>query len=138
MSHRRLVPVRRRSWIGTIAIGLAAVAGLVPAAFAQDPPDPRQDQSAGAGAEADEFQTNDEMSVELKSAAGEPTGVFVAAPIGKIWVDPEFVDGEPSYVRRTRGKEGMAVVEVSSTPFMPEPSGIAGPISQSPELPASW
>lgn len=32
---------------------------------------------------------------------------------------PEFGNGEPIYVRRTTVREGITIVEVSATPFMP-------------------
>jgi hypothetical protein len=126
---------RFRLWIGHIAIGLAVAVSVVPAAFAQDPRVLGHGKSAGAGLEAEERQTHDEMSDGLGSQAREPTGVFVDVPIGRVWVDPEFLDGEPVYVRRIT--ESMAIVEVSTTPFMPV-LGSNEAIGRPEEQPASW
>ena len=118
--------------LGYLAIGLAVVAGAVPAPIAQDSRGLGQCKSAGTGIEAEERQT-----------AQRPQnyrGVFVDAPIGTVCVGPEVVDGGPSYVRRTIGKEGMAIVEVSATPFMPvllSSEGHAAVIAR-PDQPASW
>jgi hypothetical protein len=100
----------RTLWIGYVAIGLAAVAAVVPAASAQQPGVP------GAG----------------KSAR-------TSVPIGKVRVGPEFVDGEPVYVRRTTVRAGMTIVEVSTTPFMPVLSSKdqAAAVVR-PDQPASW
>lgn len=115
-----------------MAIGLAVVAGVVPAAFAQDSRVLEQCESAGTGTEAEERQTH--------QRPGTNTGISVAVPIGRVCVGPEVVDGEPSYVRRITVSEGMAVVEVSTTPFMPDlPSGEAPPgVIARPDQPASW
>jgi hypothetical protein len=119
-------------WIGYMAIGLAAVVSVVPASFAQASRVLDHCKSAGTGIEAEERQTH--------QRPGSSTGVFVAVPIGRVCVGPEVVDGEPSYVRRITAKEGMAIVEVSTTPFMPdlrsgeEPPGVIG----RPDQPASW
>ncbi len=83
--------------IGHLAIGLAAVVGVVPASLAQAPGVPGQGKAAG---------TSD-------------TVVYVAVPIGRVSVGPEFADGEPIYVRRTTVRAGMIIVEVSATPFPP-------------------
>ena len=103
--------------IGCFAIGLAAVISVFSASLAED-----QGRPAGSG----------------------KTVVSVAVPSGKVRVGAELVDGEPVYVRRTTGIEGMTVVEVSTSPFMPvlpsngEPAAadklIANPAAQ----PASW
>ena len=121
---------------GYLAIGLAAVVGVVPASFAHAPRVLDHCKSAEIGieadAEAEERQTDQRL--------GSNTGVFVAVPIGRVCVGPEVVDGGPSYVRRTKAKEGMAIVEVSTTPFMPElasseaPPGVLG----RPDQPAGW
>ena len=115
---------------GYMAIGLAAVVGVVPASFAQDSRVLDHCKSAGTRIEAEEPQTH--QSLESN------TGVFVAVPIGRVCVGPDFVDGEPSYVRRTTAKEGMTIVEVSTTPFMPEPPGGVGELIGRPDQPASW
>ena len=117
---------------GYLAIGLAAIVGVVPAAFAQASRGLDQCKSAGAGVEAEERQTH--------QGTGSKTSVFVAVPIGRVCVGPEVVDGEPSYVRRTKAKEGMEIVEVSTTPFMPDlPPGEqhAGVLGR-PDQPAGW
>ena len=136
MSHNRLVTVLRRSWIGYMALGLAVVVGLAPASFAKNPPVLGQGKSAGNGVAA-ERQTH-EISDGLRLEDGERTGVFVAAPIGRVWVGPEQVDGEPSYVRRTKVSEGMLIVEVSTTPFMEGPPAAGLLIGRPDELPAPW
>lgn len=116
-----------------IVIGLAAVVGGVPAAFAQDSRVLGDGKSAGTGIEAEERQT----SQRPRSNAG----VSVAVPTGRVRVGPQFVDGEPVYVRRTTGREGMTIVEVSTTPFMPvlrsNPPGAGQSIGRS-DQPASW
>ena len=117
---------------GHMAIGLAAVVSIVPASFAQDSRVLDHCKSAGTGIEAEERQTH--------QRPGSNTGVFVAVPIGRVCVGPEVVDGEPSYVRRITAKEGMAIVEVSTTPFMPDLAlrrRLAGVIGR-PDQPAGW
>ena len=120
-----------------MAIGLAVVVGVVPASFAQDSRAPDHGKSAGTGIGAQDRQTRDEMSDGLGSAAREHAGVFIAEPIGRVWVDPEAVDGGPSYVRRTTVSKGMTVVEVSTTPFMEVLPGVAELIVR-PDQPAPW
>ena len=96
--------------IGTMAIGLAVVAGLVPAASAQEPRVPGDDKAAGT-----------------------------SVPIGKVRADPEFENGEPIYVRRTTVRPGMTIVEVSTTPFEPVlPSKQQAAAVVRPDQPASW
>ena len=104
---------------GHIAIGLAVVVTMVPAAFAQ---------SAGT-------RTKEERQPQNE------TGITLAVPIGKAWVDPQTVTGEAVYVRRTTVGKGMTVVEVSTTPFMPVLASNDGPQIQAtvrPDQPASW
>ena len=101
-----------------MAIGVAVVASAVPASSAQ---------SAGTGAE-EERQTQSN------------TGISLAVPIGRVSVGSKSLDGEPVFVRRTTAKEGMAIVEVSTTPFMPVLASNEGPsavISRS-DQPAGW
>ena len=119
-----------------MAIGLAAVVAVVPASLAQDPQVLDHGKPAGTGVEVEEPQTRDELSGGLRSEAGETGVVFVAAPIGKVWVGPESVDGDPSYVRRTTDK-GITIVEVSTTPFMEVPAGIEALIGRT-DQPAGW
>jgi hypothetical protein len=96
---------------GHLAIGLAAFVGVVPASVAQASRGLDQCKSAGTGIEAEERQA--------QPRPGGNSGVSVAVPIGRVCFGPEAVDGEPTYVRRTKASEGMAIVEVSTTPFMP-------------------
>ena len=100
--------------IENIAITLAAVFGVVPASLVQD-----QDKPAG-------------------------TGISVAVPSGGVSVNPESVDGEPVYVRRTSPIGGMTVVEISTTPFAPvvgsneEPVEMAAVNNRPEAQPAGW
>lgn len=118
---------------GHVAIGLAAVVSVVPASFAQDSRVLDQGKSAGTGNEAEERQTH--------QRPGSSTGISLAVPIGSVSVGPESLEGEPIYVRRTAVREGMTVVEVSTTPFMPvlrsnEPG--ADQLIARPDQPAPW
>lgn len=117
---------------GYLAIGLAAVVGVVPAFPAQGSRALDQCKPAGTGVEAEERQTHETPDSNM--------GVSVAVPIGRVCVGPEAVDGEPSYVRRVTAKEGMAIVEVSTTPFMPDlaSSGEASGAIVRPDQPAGW
>lgn len=115
---------------GYLAIGLAAVVAAVPASFAQTSRGLDHCKSAGTGIEAEERQTH--------TGPRNNAGIFVVVPIGRVCVGPEAVDGEPSYVRRTKATEGMAIVEVSATPFMEGPPGIDQVIGRPEEQPASW
>lgn len=116
--------------LGYMAVGLAAVVGLGPAALAQDSQVLNHCKSAGPGIEADEGQTTEKPVSN--------TGVSVAVPIGRVCVGPESVDGEPAYVRRLTVSKGMTVVEVSTTPFMPEGPPAAGQLIARPDQPAGW
>ena len=115
---------------GYMAIGLAAVVSMVPASFAQDSRVLDHCKSAGTGIEAEERQTHQKF--------GSNTGISLAVPIGRVWVGPESLDGEPVYVRRATVSKGMTIVEVSTTPFMPEPPGVDQLIGRPDEQPASW
>jgi len=120
-----------RTALGT-AICLALVVGAVPASFAHDSQVLDQCKSAGT-----EIETEERL---MDQRAGSNMGVVVSVPIGRVCVGPESLDGEPSYVRRTTGREGMAIVEVSTTPFMPDlrsgevPAGVI----VRPDQPAGW
>lgn len=116
--------------LGYMAIGLAVVVSVVPASFAQDPRVLEHCESAGTGIGADERQAEERAS---------NTGVFLEAPIGRVCVGPEFLDGEPIYVRRTPVSQGMTVVEVSTTPFLPVlgSNDVDGSIGR-PDQPAGW
>jgi hypothetical protein len=114
-----------------MAIGLAVVVGLVPASFAQDLQVLEHCKSAGTGFEAEERQAHQRL--------GSNTGISVDVPIGRVCVGPEFLDGEPVYVRRTTVTQGITIVEVSTTPFMPvlRSNGVDELIGRS-DQPASW
>ena len=118
---------------GYMAIGLAAVVGFVPASFAQDSRVPDHGKPAGTAAKAEKRQTQ---------KPGSNAGISLAVPIGRVWVGPELVDGESIYVRRMTVREGMTIVEVSTTPFMPVSPSKDGPPGVlsivRPDQPASW
>ena len=115
-----------------MAIGLAVVVGGVPAAFAQDSPVLDHGTSAGTRIESKERQTHPRLRSNW--------GICVAVPIGKVSVGPEVVDGEPIYVRRMTVREGMTIVEVSTTPFMPVLGSSEEParLIVRPDQPAGW
>jgi hypothetical protein len=116
--------------LGHMAMGLAAFVGVGPVVSAQDSRVLDPCKSVGTLAEAEERP--------MQVSSGSGTGIFVAAPIGRVCVDPEVVDGEAIYVRRTAAKEGMAIVEVSTTPFAPDlPTG-AAIMTLRPDQPAGW
>ena len=94
-----------RTALCCMAIGLAVVVGHVPAAFAQDSRGADHGKGAGTG--------------QKRQKAGS-TSISVAAPIGRVSVGAKSLDGEPIYVRRMTVREGITVVEVSTTPFMPD------------------
>jgi hypothetical protein len=130
MSAKRLVTVRRQ-WIGYMGIGLVAVVAVVSAAFAQAPRVAGHGKPAGTAIEAGKRQP--------QQRRGSGTRATVALPTGNVGVGPEFVDGEPIYVRRTTVRPGMTIVEVSTTPFMPVlSSNEARPGAPRPDQPASW
>ena len=111
-----------------IAIGLAVPVSVVPASLAHGKP-------AGTGIEAKERQTHQGLRSN--------TGISIAEPIGRVSVGPKSVGGEPVYVRRTTVREGMTIVEVSTTPFMPVllSKDEAAEVARStvkPDQPASW
>ena len=117
--------------LGYVAIGLAIVAGVVPASPAQDSRLLERCKSAEPGIAAEEQQT--------QQGPGSGSRVVVVVPTGRVCVGPESVDGEYSYVRRTTAKEGMAVVEVSATPFMPVLASNEGaPVIARTDQPAGW
>jgi hypothetical protein len=114
-----------------MAIGLAVVVSGVPASFAQDSKGVDQGNSAGTGIEAQERQA--------QQRAGSNRGISLAVPIGRISVGPKSLDGEPVYVRRTTVREGMTIVEVSTTPFMPVLASNEGsPPGVRTDQPAGW
>ena len=102
-----------------MAVGFAALVSGVPASFAQDSGVLDQGKPAGTGGKA---------------------GISIAVPIGKISVGAESLEGEPIYVRRSTVREGITVVEVSTTPFMPDPSSgqQVAQLVLRPDQPAGW
>jgi hypothetical protein len=120
-----------------MAFGLAVVVAVVPASLAQDSQVLDQGKLAGTGVQLEEPQARNELSGGLSSEAQTHSGVFIVAPIGKVSVGSDLVEGEPSYVRRTTDK-GITIVEVSATPFMPDlPTKVAELIAR-PDQPAGW
>jgi hypothetical protein len=138
MSHKRPVTVLRRLWIRYAAIGIASAVSVVSASFAQDPQVRVQGTSAATGNEAEKPQTHEDMSDGLTTKTWEHMGAFVAEPIGRFWVGPEFVEGEPVYLLRTPLTQAITTVEVSTTPFMSELSGLGEFIGNPDEQPAGW
>jgi hypothetical protein len=119
-----------------LATGLAVVFSGAPASFAQESRVPDPGQPAGTAIEAEQPPTHDEMSDRLRSEAREQSGASVAVPVGRVLVGPEFVGGEHIYLRRA-AREGMAIVDVSTTPFAPE-YAVADELIVRPDQPASW
>jgi hypothetical protein len=121
-----------------LAIGLAAIVGGVPPSFAQD--SQVLGESSGTASGAKDRQANDELSHGLRLEARGHSGISLAVPVGRVWVRPEALDGEPIYVRRTT--EATTIVEVSTTPFTPvlasNGAGGAGGYIVRPDQPASW
>ena len=114
-----------------MAFGLAVVVGGVPASLAQDSRVPDPGKPAGTGIEAKERQT--------QQRPGSNKGISLEVPIGRISVGPKSLDGEPIYVRRSTVREGITVVEVSTTPFMPVLASNEGPAAVvRPDQPAGW
>ena len=104
-----------------MAIGRAPVVSNVPAAFAQD------SRVADPGKPAGKPSSLDSRS-----------GISLAVPVGRILVDPGAAGGQPVYVRRMTVRDGMTVVEVSSTPFEAVlASNVAVP-GVRPDQPAGW
>jgi hypothetical protein len=121
-----------------MAIGLAALVGVVSASLAQAPRGSDRGKSARTGTEADHRKTRDELSDGPGSETEEYSGVFLAVPIGKVSVGPEFVGGGPVFARRTTATKGITVVEISTTPFMADLPGVEISIDGQAELPAPW
>jgi hypothetical protein len=112
-----------------MAIGLAVVVGVVPASFAQDSRVLDHGKSAGTAIAVRERQTHQRLG----------RGISLAVPTGRISVGPDAVAGDPIFVRRMTVRDGMTIVEVSTTPFTPvllaneDPRGVVRP-----DQPASW
>lgn len=119
-----------------LLIGLAIVVGVVPVSFCQASQALDHDKPAETEDDAENGQTRDKPSDKATSRAWEHMGAFVAEPIGRFWVGPEFVDGEPVYILRTQDRQGITTVEASITPF--EPTGLDELIGNPEEHPAGW
>ena len=118
--------------LGQIAIGLALVASAVPASVARDSRGLDRCASADPATEAE--------GPQAERTPPSDKGVFVEVPTGKVCVDPQSLEGEYSYIRRSTAAGGMAIVEISTTPFMPDlasSGGSQGAIPR-PDQPASW
>ncbi len=126
-----------RLWLGS-AIGIAGVVSVAPASFAQDPQVRVYGTSAGPENEAEEQQTNEDMSDGPQSKTWEHMGAFVAEPIGRFRVGPEFVEGETIYILRTPVSQGVTTVEISTTPFLSEFTGVSEFSGNPDEQPAGW
>ena len=118
----------------SMAIGLAVIVGVVPASFAQDSQILDHGKAAGTAIEAENRQTQ-QRPVSNR-------GISLAVPTGRVSVGPKL-EGEPIYVRRMTVREGMTIVEVSTTPFMPVLSSKDGPRGDDgsigrPDQPAGW
>ena len=113
-----------RTALCCVAIGLAVVVSGVPAAFAQDSRGSDQDKSAGTR--------------QTRQSPGSNKGISVAVPIGRVSVGPKSLDGEPIYVRRMTVRDGMTIVEVSTTPFTPVLASNEGAPGVRPDQPAGW
>ena len=112
------------------AVGLAVVFSGVPAAFAQDRVSD-QGKPAGTGADAKRRQTHHGLKGN--------SGISLAVPVGRVSVGHESLNGEPIYVRRSTVREGMTIVEVSTTPFMPVLASNEGsPAAVRTDQPAGW
>jgi hypothetical protein len=112
-----------------MAIGLALAFSSVSPSLAR---------GSGVLEHCNSTETGTEAEQQTDQGPGSTTGVSVDVPIGSVCVSPEFLGGEPVYVRRTTVGTGMTIVEVSTAPFMPEgPPGVAASIGR-PDQPASW
>ena len=114
---------------GPVAIGLAVAVNGVPASLAQGSRGLERCTTAATAMEAKELQADQRPASN--------TGIVVEAPIGLVCVSPEFVGAETVYVRRTTVSPGMTIVEVSTTPFVPEEAAGAVALVRS-DQPASW
>jgi hypothetical protein len=116
-----------------MAIGLTAAVSVVPASFAQDSRVLDPGKPAGTATKAQGPQTH--------QRPGSNKGISLEVPIGRISVDPKSLDGEPIYVRRSTVREGITIVEVSTTPFMPvlaSNENVAQVAIVRPDQPAGW
>lgn len=115
-----------------MAIGVAVVVGGASASLAQDLGAADQGKSAGTA-----------RSRQTHQGLDGSKGISLVVPSGKISVDHRSPGGEQIYVRRSTGKEGVTIVEVSTTPFMPVLASNDGVQVSSlsvirPDQPAGW
>ena len=115
-----------------MAIAVAAVVGDARASFAQDSRVPDPGKHAGTAKNRVTHQGLDSSK-----------GISLVVPTGKISVDHGSPGGEQIYVRRSTGKEGVTMVEVSTTPFMPvlasnEGAQVGSLSIVKPDQPAGW
>ena len=124
-----------RSYL-SVAIGFAAIVTGHPSAFSQDVEVLDQTKSAECRSDENDRQAKsvDGLTVESQPYAG----VFVEPPVGTVRVGPQFVDGDPVYVRRTTGIAGATVVEISTSPFMLDVQSNEPRAEVRPDQPASW
>lgn len=103
----------------SMAVGFAALVSEVPASLAQDSGVLDQGKLAGTRSNA---------------------GISIDVPIGKISVGAGSLEGEPIYVRRSTVREGITIVEVSTTPFVPVLSSgeQVAQLVVRPDQPAGW
>lgn len=113
------------------AISLAVAVSAVPAWLAQDPTGSDQSNPAGTANQTGERQTHR----ELRSGAG----ISLVIPTGKIFVGAGPASGGSVYERRTTD-DGITIVEVSATPFMPvlQSSGAPTAPTYRADQPAGW
>lgn len=112
-----------------LAVSLAFVACVGPA-FAQDARSWDHGKAAGTGVEREDRPTQPRF--------GNSSGISLAIPTGRVSVGPEFLDGEPIFVRRMTERDGMTIVEVSTTPFIPVLVSNEESRGVRPDQPASW
>ena len=113
-----------------MAIGLATVVSGVPASFAKNSQAVSLGKPAGTASEARERQTH--------QGPGNKAGISLAVPVGRVSVGPEVGGGQPVYVRRSTVRDGMTIVEVSTTPFMPVLVSNEALPGVRPDQPAGW
>ncbi|MGX7951058.1 hypothetical protein ACWPM1_00690 [Tsuneonella sp. HG249] len=119
-----------------VAIGLVGAVSAPPPAVGQDTQVPAERSSASTGAQADARQPKSVDGLTLESQGY--AGVFIEAPIGKVSVGPEFVDGAPVYVRRTTATSGITVMEISTSPFLFDLPSEGHSQTVRSDQPASW
>ena len=116
-----------------LAIGVAFAVG-VPASSAQDSRAVDPGQPAGTGTKAKARQAHERLD--------SSKGISLAVPTGRISVGLQSEDGEPVYVRRSTVRDGITIVEVSTTPFMPVLASNQGPggtpLTVRADEPAGW